>query len=258
MPFFFRRQLKDKKESKDDSKFVWHSNVGAGNKSEGKKKKKKNNIGRRRNVTFNKVEVQEFYFDKEDFPNQFYSRPELQVFNQSRFDDASKLRRKHEALYAESGAKDDIDAMNPKNTGDDLDTVLIKAYADPDTDDDMTIRGIEHFVYSLLQKEMIARKKQVQREVIDFANSKQKDPQGWRISETSKLHSQWARDVATERGFRYAEQQSKQAAAFVESDSDHDIGSSADDAFDEIGDTGARTRLRRSRRQDSKFRASMH
>lgn len=40
----------------------------------------------------------------------------------------------------------------------------------------MSIPVIEHFVYPDLQQEMIRRKKEVQREVLEFVRSKQPDP----------------------------------------------------------------------------------
>lgn len=200
----------------------------------------------KRHVTFNKVEVQEFFFDKEDFPNLFYTRTELQVFNQSRFADVSYLRQKMEIGETRPrGGSCDMETLKTES-GDTLDCVLIKAYGYPDTDAAVTIRGIEHFVYSLLQKEMIARKKRVQKEVLDFANGKYKDATGSKIADLAMLHSLWARDVATERGTKYAEQQLKLGQVQKEEQSD------------EIGDTGTRSRLRRSRRRDSKFRASFH
>jgi len=80
---------------------------------------------------------------------------------------------------------------------------LSAALSDEDRDEGVSIRGIEHFVYPDLQQEMIRRKKEVQREVMDFVRAKRPDPQGWRLAEHSRTYSQWARNVALEKGMKY-------------------------------------------------------
>jgi len=180
----FFRKLKQLRKTKSNKK----SDKKSDEKSDEKKGKK---------VVFDKVSVQEFYFSKEDFPLMYYTRPELQVLNQSRFDEAAKLRQYNSKAVSKGkrSASDDINMNSKSGTPEDLATTLTKAYTDPDNRADVTIRGIEHFVYSLLQQEMVKRKRELQREVVQLSQSKSKDPQGLRVAQTSMNASQWARDV---------------------------------------------------------------
>jgi hypothetical protein len=73
----------------------------------------------------------------------------------------------------------------------------------PDDHDTTSIRGIEHFVYPELQQEMIRKKKEVQSQVMLLVTSKKPDPQGWRLANHFRMYSQWARDVALDKGRAY-------------------------------------------------------
>jgi len=117
---------------------------------------------------------------------------------QSRFDDAATLRQQRRL---DEKSVDDVGISN-KSKVDVIANLLSAALEDDDRDENVSIRGIEHFVYPGLQQEMIRRKKEVQREVLDFVRSKRPDPQGWRLAEHSRSFSQWARNVALEKGMK--------------------------------------------------------
>ena len=125
----------------------------------------------------------------------------------ARFDDAATLR-KERLLDVPSGnpntaSQDDLD-MGVKNTPKSISALLELALWDKDNlNDETSIRGIEHFVYPELQQEMIRKKKEVQAQVMLFVRSKKPDPQGWRLANHSRMYSQWARDVAAEKGRAY-------------------------------------------------------
>jgi len=118
---------------------------------------------------------------------------------QKRFDDAAKLRQQRRL---DESSTDDVN-ISTKPKFKDISTLLDTALGDADGDDTVSIRGIEHFVYPDLQQEMIRKKKQVQREVLEFVRSKRPDPQGWRLAQHSRGFSQWARNVALDKGMKY-------------------------------------------------------
>ena len=153
--------------------------------------------------------MQHFRFDWNLADQVFYTRAELAAMGQSRFDDAATLRaqRTSTALHDDKGGGvggtvDDV-AISKKSKEKDIATLLNTALDDPDLDENVSIRGIEHFVYPDLQQEMIRRKKEVQREVLEFARSPRPDPQGWRLAEHSRCFSLWARTVAVEKAMKY-------------------------------------------------------
>jgi hypothetical protein len=84
-----------------------------------------------------------------------------------------------------------------------VDSLLTEALSDADEYATTSIWGIEHFVYPELQQEMIRKKKEVQSQVMSFVKSKRPDPQGWRLANHSRMYSQWARDVALDKGRAY-------------------------------------------------------
>jgi len=153
-------------------------------------------------VHFSTIEVQPFHFDWSLANDVFYTRKELSAMGQSRFDDAATLRQKRHQAENGGHAMDDVD-ISKRSKVEDITTLLSSAFDDPDRDDNVSIRGIEHFVYPGLQQEMIRRKKEVQREVMGFVRSKRPDPQGWRLAQHSRSFSQWARNVALEKGMKY-------------------------------------------------------
>ncbi|KAL9185122.1 hypothetical protein ACHAXT_002899 [Thalassiosira profunda] len=187
-------------------RLVWHSNHGATAKKAqgGFKPLKYNGDGGKKVVHFSTIEVQPFRFDWSLVDDVFYSRRELTAMGQSRFDDAATLRQQRR-LDEKGGDGHSVDdgAVSRKNKTRDIAELLSTALEDEDADDAVSIRGIEHFVYPDLQQEMIRRKKEVQREVLDFVRQKRPDPQGWRLAQHSRTFSQWARNVAIEKGMKY-------------------------------------------------------
>lgn len=172
-------------------------------------------------VHFATVEVRHFRFDWKLADQVFYSRAELASMGQARFDDAATLRAQRREQHPEdkgggigigggAGAVgeqlrhtvDDV-AISIKSKEKDIATLLNTALDDPDLDETVSIRGIEHFVYPDLQQEMIRRKKELQREVLEFTKSPRPDPQGWRLAEHSRFFSLWARTVAVEKAMKY-------------------------------------------------------
>ena len=238
MPFFYSQYLvKDEKKAKKPvnsrpntatnkppatpkqrtaGRLVWHSNIGASGIRANNKAAKPlqfhhGDNNRKKVVHFATVEVQHFRFDWNLADQVFYTRAELAAMGQSRFDDAATLRaqRTSTALHDDKGvgvgvggAVDDV-AISKKSKEKDIATLLNTALDDPDLDENVSIRGIEHFVYPDLQQEMIRRKKEVQREVLEFARSPRPDPQGWRLAEHSRCFSLWARTVAVEKAMKY-------------------------------------------------------
>jgi len=190
-------------------RLVWHSNQGAS----GHRPSKQSNFkplkyradGKRKNVVhFSTIEVQPFHFDWSTADDVFYTRKELTAMGQDRFDDAAKLRqqRRREEKGEGGHTTDDVD-ISKRSKEKDTAALLALALDHEDRDDNVSIRGIEHFVFPDLQQEMIRRKKAVQREVMDFVKDKRPDPQGWRLAQHSRNYSQWARNVAMEKGMKY-------------------------------------------------------
>jgi len=159
-------------------------------------------------VTFGKVQVQEFAYNPADAPKMYYSRPEMQLLNEGRHKDAYYLRQGGLGGFNED--RKSACGIGPNKSKSESSLLLAAAitsvYSEPDDDDAVTIRGIEHFVYSELKQEMIESRRIVRREVVKFGKkNRKKDPR--HLAKISSDHSQWARDVATERGLKYVENQ---------------------------------------------------
>lgn len=206
-------QNKAKRNARTNRRLVWHSNIGASSKvkSQSSYKPLASGKGKKKTVHFSTVEVQPFHFDWSLADDVFYTRTELTSMGKKRFEDASVVRSKLRSLTNSSPSLKKSDPK-PEVSRDDtaaiargrnIDSLLSRALDDEDVYEGTTIRGIEHFVYPELQKEMILRKKQVQREVMDFVRCKTPDPQGWRLARHSSTFSQWARNVAQEKGLKY-------------------------------------------------------
>ena len=149
---------------------------------------------RRHVVRFSRFgEVRSFHFDWSRAEDVFYTREDVKKMGQGRFDDVAALRKQKDK---------EIDGGRISRQPS-VEEALCLAFEDSDRDEEISIRGIEHFVYPVLQQEMIRRKKQVQREVLEFARSGRINPQGWRLAEHSRRLSQWARNVATEKAVKY-------------------------------------------------------
>ena len=85
---------------------------------------------------------------------------------------------------------------------------ITNALDDCDDNHEISIRGIEHFVFPVLQKEMVRRKKLLKKVVLGYSRDpiqRKKDPNGIKLADESAEHSKWARDVATERGIKYCQ-----------------------------------------------------
>lgn len=190
------------------SRLVWHSNTGSsGLRSKGAQNNYKPlnyTADGKKCVHFSTIEVQPFHFDWSLADQVFYTRKELTSMGQNRFDDADFLRRQRQLDGGGDGQQTVDDVGTSKKSKDvAVAELLSAALSDEDRDEGVSIRGIEHFVYPDLQQEMIRRKKEVQREVMDFVRAKRPDPQGWRLAEHSRTYSQWARNVALEKGMKY-------------------------------------------------------
>ncbi|KAL7553644.1 hypothetical protein ACHAWF_016951 [Thalassiosira exigua] len=141
------------------------------------------------------AEVHTYGFDPNLVGDIFYKRCELEDMGRSRYEDAAMLL-KHRL--------NDLEHLSKKSTRNDVAMLLAKALSDDDRDDEeMSIKGIEHFVYPKLRREMIQHKNELRREVLNFAHSKRPDTQGWRLAQHSRMLSRWAQEVAQEKGMRY-------------------------------------------------------
>ena len=185
------------------SRLVWHSNIGASSKTRAPANfKPLGYTDGKKVVHFSTIEVQPFHFDWSVADDVFYTRKELTAMGQARFDDAAILRQQRHNREKDEVSVDDVDIVK-KSKVKDIATLLTMALDDSDQDENVSIRGIEHFVYPDLQQEMIRKKKEVQREVLGFVRAKRADPQGWRLAQHSRTFSQWARNVALEKGMKY-------------------------------------------------------
>ena len=145
-----------------------------------------------------KDEVYLIHYDWSCTRDYFYSSAEIATMKSARFEDAALLRNEEKT----SATHDDLDITRRQKIVC-IDSLLSLALNDPDENPNASIRGIEHMVYPELQQEMIRKKKEVQDQVMSFVRSKRPDPQGWRLANHSRIHSQWARDVALEKGQAY-------------------------------------------------------
>eukprot|EP00584_Thalassiosira_punctigera_P020552 CAMPEP_0172561936 /NCGR_PEP_ID=MMETSP1067-20121228/94877_1 /TAXON_ID=265564 ORGANISM="Thalassiosira punctigera, Strain Tpunct2005C2" /NCGR_SAMPLE_ID=MMETSP1067 /ASSEMBLY_ACC=CAM_ASM_000444 /LENGTH=257 /DNA_ID=CAMNT_0013352071 /DNA_START=55 /DNA_END=828 /DNA_ORIENTATION=+ len=146
-----------------------------------------------------------YEFDWELEREYWYSRPELRSMSTVRLDEAKILR---EAKGIEDESRDDADELTNSSRDVFIGYKLTHALDDTDDNHEISIRGIEHFVYPVLQKEMIRRKKELRGAVLGYSRdpkTRKMDPKGIRLAKESAEHSQWARDVAKERGIKYCE-----------------------------------------------------
>lgn len=196
------------------SRLVWHSNVGSTHKPTAAKRGgffsafQYNDPTKKKTVHFATIEVQPYHWDYACDPDVYYKKEQITAMNKQRFTDASLLRKQRNIKVPSkkdtneaTAAKDDVDIDQRTS---DIERLLTEAF-DPtrDIDENVSIRGIEHFVYPSLQQEMIRRKKHAKREVLQFKKSKRPDPQGWRLARLSEANTLWAREVAIEKGMRY-------------------------------------------------------
>ncbi|KAL7536613.1 hypothetical protein ACHAXR_007284 [Thalassiosira sp. AJA248-18] len=147
----------------------------------------------------------EYEFDWELEPDYWYSKAELKTFNEVRFDDADVLRKERGIRTASRNDADDLSSSRRSRFVGDK---ITNALDDADTNQEISIRGIEHFVFPVLQKEMVRRKKELKKTVLGYSRDpkvRKLDPQGLELAKQTEEHSKWARDVATERGIKYCE-----------------------------------------------------
>ncbi len=147
----------------------------------------------------------EYSFDWELEPEYWYSKTELKSFNEVRFDDADVLRKER---GIRTSSRNDADTLSESRRDIFIGDKITHALDDVDDSHEISLRGIEHFVFPVLQKEMVRRKKELKRAVVGYSRdpvAKKKDPKGIQLAKDAAEHSQWARDVATERGIKYCQ-----------------------------------------------------
>ena len=119
--------------------------------------------------------------------------------NNVRFDDASKLRVK--MLKKKSQSQDDSSLIRKSTaTAGGTNQLLSEIISDRDEwDANISLDGIEPFVFLELRDLMVKKKANVKKEIIDFVKANPMDPQGWRLASHSRFHTQWARNIAQEK-----------------------------------------------------------
>ena len=123
----------------------------------------------------------------------------MRVMNNVRFDDASKLRVK--MLKKKSQSQDDSSLIRKSTaTAGGTNQLLSEIISDRDEwDANISLDGIEPFVFLELRDLMVKKKANVKKEIIDFVKAGDPDPQGWRLAKHSRVHTQWARNIAQEK-----------------------------------------------------------
>ena len=161
----------------------------------------------KKNVHFTDIKpIQHDYeFDWDLESEYWFSKAELKTFNEVRFDEADVLRKERGIRTKSRNDADDIEEEDDRN--DFIGDALTHALDDDNDGHEISLRGIEHFVWPVLQKEMVTRKKVLKKLVIEWRLpiNRRKDPQGLKLAEDSAKLSEWARDVAKERGIKYCE-----------------------------------------------------
>ncbi|KAL9185126.1 hypothetical protein ACHAXT_002903 [Thalassiosira profunda] len=145
----------------------------------------------------------EYDFDWDLERDYWYSRAELKQFGETRFDEADVLRKERGIRTSSRNDADDLSTSRRERF---IGDKITHALDDVDDSHEISVRGIEHFVHPVLQKEMVRRKKELKRTVVMYyrdPQSRRVDPKGDKLAETSAELSEWARNVATERGIKY-------------------------------------------------------
>mmetsp|Transcript_35128 Transcript_35128/g.84783 ORF Transcript_35128/g.84783 Transcript_35128/m.84783 type:complete len:227 (+) Transcript_35128:237-917(+) len=169
--------------------------------------KLKKSLAKKKRVQFTDIAAQkiEYEFDWDLEPEYWYNKEELKSFNEVRFDEAATLRKERSIRTA---SRNDADALSSSKRNVFIGDKITNALDDIDDNGEISIRGIEHFVFPVLQKEMVTRKKELKKGVLMFSRDpsvRRLDPKGIKLAEQTVAHSQWARDVATERGMKYCQ-----------------------------------------------------
>ncbi|KAL7544403.1 hypothetical protein ACHAWF_007787 [Thalassiosira exigua] len=157
---------------------------------------------RRVRFTDTGVKRHEYEFDWEFETDYWFTKVELKTFNENRFDDADVLR-KERGIRTKS--RDDADTLSTSRRDKFIHDKLTHSLDDEKDNHDISLGGIEHFVFPVLQKEMVRRKKELKALVVATSRDPQtrrQDPQGLKLAAKSASLSKWARDNATERGIK--------------------------------------------------------
>ena len=164
----------------------------------------KNNNMKKKKVRFTPYgpTLHSYEFNWELEGDYWFSKAELKTFNEVRFDEADVLRKERGIRTKSRHDADGIEEEDDRNNF--IWDVLTHSLMDNDGHD-ISLRGIEHFVWPVLQKEMMMRKKELKKVVLEWRlpANRRKDPNGMKLAEDSAKLSEWARDVAQERGIKY-------------------------------------------------------
>ena len=213
--------------SSPSSRLVWHNYKGKGSNLKTRifSAFQYKDLSKKKTVHFSSIEVQTYDWDYSCDEDVFIPKEQIVAMNKQRFKDASKLRKERNIKLLPSSTKENANAI-VNASQDDLDTSkrshkidrLLQEAFDPklDTNEEISICGIEHFVYPALQQEMIRRKKNAKQEVFNFQEEKRPDPRGWRLARLSEENTLWAREVATFKGMKYNMKQ-KKSISFAQS-----------------------------------------
>ena len=147
-----------------------------------------------------------YSFDWSTAPSIWYTPAELAQLKDQRFIDADILRIERGIDPNSREDADKIDDGREKEiyVGD----TLTHALDDVDRGENSSLRGIEHFVWPVLQKEMVERKRELKRCVLEFSRDVERrkcDVKGEELASLTIQKSEWARNVASERGIKYCE-----------------------------------------------------
>ncbi|KAL7505575.1 hypothetical protein ACHAXN_003056 [Cyclotella atomus] len=144
-------------------------------------------------------------FDWSLAPHVWYNHSELASLKEQRFEEADLLRKER---GISSSSRDDADKIADGQEKDIYVGDTITRALDDVDDGEISVRGIEHFVWPVLQKEMISRKKELKAFVVGYyrdKNRRAEDPNGDKLAAAVIELSQWARNVASERGIKYCQ-----------------------------------------------------
>jgi len=143
-------------------------------------------------VHFSTVEVKTYQWNRNDDKHVYYTKHELSHIGNQRPGDASKLRK--ERLFSGHREKD-------------LTPTLLSFIFDPNDDiyKRASSRGIEHYVYPELRREIMRKQKRARAEVLNFLRSNPFDPDGMKLREHSERYTSWARELAVKKAKWYAQ-----------------------------------------------------
>lgn len=143
-------------------------------------------------VHFSTVEVKTYQWDRINNKHVYYTKDELSNMGNQRNKDASKLRK--ERLFSGHHEKE-------------LTPTLLSFIFDPNEDiyKRASSRGIEHYVYPELRREIVRKQKIARAEVLNYVRSNPFDPDGMKLREHSEQYTRWARELALKKAKWYAQ-----------------------------------------------------